>query len=114
MLSTFFAAQAGVWIGGQIHFQLTGQNVQTFRFQHTTAKGRKLDNYPIATKLYPALIFSLIGKPRWLFALLGGVSIGIVMDDRYEEIWLERVIEPMVIDRLLGDQGTQSGEVTIE
>ena len=114
IIATVLAAHAGNWIGGQIKFQLTGKPVQTIRFQHTTAKGRKLDNYPVATKLYPTLLISLFGKPRWIFVLLGGILVGFFMDDRYEEMWLERVIEPMFIDRLLGDKAMESEEVMLE
>ena len=69
---------------------------------HTTAKGQYLDSYPVATKYYPALLFALLGKPRWLFALLGGALTGLLVDDRYEVLWLERVIVPLIVERIPG------------
>ena len=100
LLATIAAAFTGNWIGGQLRFILTGQTTQTIHFVHTTDKGQKLDNYPVATKFYPALLCAFLGKPRWLFVFLGGTLTGLLVDDKYEAIWLERVIVPLIVDRI--------------
>jgi hypothetical protein len=100
VLAAIAGAFAGNWIGGQIRYLLTGQTTQTIHFVHTTAKGQNLDSYPVATKFYPALLLALLGKPRWLFAFLGGTLTGLLVDDRYEVIWLERVIVPLIVERI--------------
>jgi hypothetical protein len=99
LLITRAAAITGNWVGGQIRHSLTGESVQTINFTFVTENGRKMSNFPVATKFYPALLFSLIGKPRWLFAFLGGVLTGGLVDDRYESLWLEWFIEPITGSR---------------
>ena len=101
LFSIIFAALVGNWVGGQIRFLLTGDPVQTIRFEFTTQKGREISNFPVTTKFYPALLISLISKPRWLYSLLGGVFTGLLLDDRIEAYFIERVIEPQIIDRVL-------------
>jgi len=100
--ATIAAAFAGNWIGGQLRFILTGQTTQTIHFVHTTEKGQKLDNYPVATKFYPALLCAFLGRPRWLFVLLGGTLTGLIVNDKYEAIWIERFIVPLIVDRIPG------------
>jgi len=97
------AALAGNWLGGQIRFYLTGELPQTIQFKYTTEKGRTITNSPVATKLYPAMFFAFVGKPRWLFALIGGLLAGGFMPDEFENYWVEKVIEPLIVDRALGD-----------
>jgi hypothetical protein len=97
------AALAGNWIGGQLRFYLTGERLQTIQFHYTSQKGRNFTNAPVATKFYPGLFFALVGKPRWLFALIGGLLAGGLVPDHWEHYWLERVIEPVFVDRVLGE-----------
>jgi hypothetical protein len=49
------------------------------------------------------MLFALIGKPRWLFALFGGMLTGGLVPDEWEHSWVERVIEPLIVDRVLGE-----------
>jgi hypothetical protein len=93
----------GNWIGGQVRSNFTGKQVQTIQFKYKTKKGRSMTNAPVATKFYPGLFFSLIGKPRWLFAFIGGLVAGGFVPDHFEHYFLERVIEPLFIDRVLGE-----------
>ena len=102
LLTTLVAALVGNWIGGQLRFLLTGQPTQTIHFEYTTSSGLEMDNYPVNTKFLPALLFAMLAKPRWLFALLGGTLTGLLVDDKYEEIWLERVIVPLIVERIPG------------
>lgn len=97
------AVLSGNWVGGLLHFILTGKEVQTVQFTYTTAKGRQMTNAPVATKFYPGLLFALFGKPRWVFAFLGGILAGGLIPDRLEQSWLERVIEPLIIDRVVSE-----------
>ena len=97
------AVLIGNWLGGELRYALTGVRLQTIQFRTTTRKGRKLANLPVATKFIPGLCSGLIGKPRWLFAWIGGLLAGGLVPDPWEQIWLERVIEPLIIDRVLGE-----------
>ena len=86
LVSVIVAALAGNWLGGEIRSGLTGQPVQSIRFQFTTAKGQTVSNIPVVTKFYPALLFGLLGTPRWLTAFLAGVVTGGLVDERYERL----------------------------
>jgi hypothetical protein len=108
LIGIIIAALIGNWVGGQIRFLLTGEPVQTIRFELTTHKGREISNFPVITKFYPALLISLIGKPRWLYSFIGGILMGVVLDDRFETCFIERVIEPLIIDRVLEDQNMKN------
>jgi len=79
--------------------------VQTIHFVHETATGLKMDNYPVGTKFYPALICAFLAKPRWLVGFLAGTFTGLMVDDRYEVYWLERVIVPFI------NNVTRAGEI---
>jgi hypothetical protein len=98
-----FAALIGNWVGGQLRFLLTGEQPQTIQFIYRTQKGRRLKNSPVATKFFPAILFSQFGKPNWLYAILGGIIAGGFVPDVWEHYWLEFVIEPLFIDRVLGE-----------
>lgn len=94
------AVLLGNWVGGMLRFILTGEEVQTIQFNFTTAKGQQISNSPVTTKFFPGLLFAFLGKPRWLFAFFGGMLAGGLVPDSLEEFWLERFIEPFVVDRL--------------
>ncbi len=94
------AVLAGNWLGGIIRFILTGDEVQTIQLKYTTPKGHQMTNSPVSTKFYPGLLFAFLGKPRWLFAFLGGILAGGLVPDYLEHLWLEMVIEPIFVDRL--------------
>ena len=100
-LAVPLATLLGNWLGGQFRFYLTGEQLQTIQFKYTSQKGNTFTNAPVATKFYPGLMRALIGKPRWFFALLGGLFAGGLVPDEWEHLWLERVIEPMIVERVL-------------
>ena len=104
----------GNWIGGQLRSLLTGRPVQSLHFKHTTDGGTEIKNFPVITKFYPGLLFSLLGRPRELFALLGGTLTGLLVDDHYEEIWLERVIVPLIVDRIPKGKSLKTVDAEIE
>ena len=97
IVSVIGAALAGNWLGGEIRSLLTGESVQSIRFQHITPGGREISNIPVITKFYPALLFGLLGNPRWAYTLLGGMVTGWLIDDDYERLlWkqLEKILPP--------------------
>jgi len=95
------AALFGNWLGGQLRFSLTGERPQTLQFRYTSQKGRTITNTPVATKFFPGIAFGMVGKPRWLFALIGGLLAGGLVPDYWERFWLERVFESALVDRML-------------
>ena len=111
-LSVLVAALAGNWIGGLIRFRHTGENTATIHYVHTTAGGIHMDNYPVNTKFFPALLFALLGRLRWLFAFLGGILASLWIDDRYEAIFLERIIVPLIVNPAFGENAGKSPGIT--
>ena len=105
---------AGNWLGGQLRSLLTGKPVQSIQFEHTTESGLNIKNFPVATKFYPGFVFSFLGRPRGLFALLGGTLAGLLVDDRYEVIWLERVLVPLIVNRIPGKPAPKVIELDVE
>jgi hypothetical protein len=99
IVSMAIAALAGNWAGGQIRSSLTGKPVQSIRFQHMLADGRTVGNIPVVTKFYPALLVGLLGKPRWLYAFLGGCAMGGFVSDRYERLLWQCVFEKALLCR---------------
>jgi hypothetical protein len=89
-ISLIVAVLAGNWLGGAIRSSLTGEPVQSIRFQYTTTEGRTISNMPVVTKFYPALLIGLLRKPHRLRAFLGGVATGALVDDRVERLLWER------------------------
>jgi hypothetical protein len=107
-LSVPAAALTGNWIGGLLLFKHTGETTATIHYVHTTADGIHMDNYPVNTKFFPALLFTLLGRPRWLFAFLGGILASLWIDDKYEAIFLERVILPLIFNPAFEGNADQS------
>lgn len=85
------SALAGNWLGGQLRSTITGQRVQSLSFQYKTPQGRTIRNTPVVTKFYPALLLGSVGRPRWLFAFLGGLATGVLLSDRYERLLWQQV-----------------------
>lgn len=95
VISFSAAALIGNWLGGELRYLATGERVQTVQFKHTTSNGRTYRNIPVATKFYPALLFSGAGRPRVLFVFLGGVLAGALVPDWLEAAWLERMVKTL-------------------
>jgi hypothetical protein len=94
------ATLIGNWIGGQARAYLTGEQVQAIQYKYTTQKGRTITNTPVATKFFPGMLVSMLGKPRWAFAFMGGLLAGGLVPDHFEHFWLELVIERGILDRI--------------
>ena len=101
LLAAPLAALLGNWVGGQIRFMRNGETIAAIHYTHTTASGLRMDNYPVNTKFFPALLFALFGKPRWLFAFMGGILTSLWIDDNYEAIFMERLIVPLIVNPAL-------------
>lgn len=103
--SVMVAALAGNWVGGMIRTSLTGEEVQSIRFRHTTAQGQTITNTPVLTKFYPAIVAARWGKPRWLFAFCGGVLAAVLISDHYEHRLWDR-IGPAIAQAAASKQGS--------
>jgi len=87
------AALLGNWLGGWLRFLITGQHVSSIQFVYVDSEsGRTYKNSPVFTKFYPAVMLAFVGKPGWLFALLGGVATGAFLDDRIERKLWDRLV----------------------
>lgn len=94
MIWIFVSALAGTWIGGQIRSGQTGVPVNPLICEFE-ANGRRYRNFPSVTRFYPAVLFAALAKPRWLWAMLGGVFLGWFVDERYEKALLARLFSAM-------------------
>lgn len=108
------SALLGNWIGGQLHYLVTGEKVQTLSFVHTTPSHVKIRNFPVATKFFPALLVAMFGKPRALLAFLGGVWTGGLVPDGWEAVWLERVLGPALFGSPNEGQTRSAKKILIE
>ena len=99
LCSAIAAALAGNWVGGQLRSRVTGQSVQSIRFNYVNAQGQTISNVPVITKFYPAVLTACLGKPRWLYAFLGGVVTGGLIDDRYELFLWRRLGERLILKK---------------
>jgi len=86
-------AAAGTWVGAQLRSSLTGGEVQSLSIRHTTARGQTITNTPVVTQFYPALLAAGLGKPRWLYAFLGGIAVTALLGDRWEHQLWERLAD---------------------
>jgi hypothetical protein len=88
-LSVFGAALAGNWIGNTLHEVMTGELGPQMRFSHINAKGETVIGANVViTNFVPALLAAAIGKPRWLYALAGGIMASALLSDRFEQhVW---------------------------
>lgn len=93
VLSVLLAALAGNWVGAQLRYLATGQTTSVLYTKYTNERGQTFSNAPVTTNFYPALLFARVGKPRWLFAFLGGALVTALIGDRFERYWLEWLAE---------------------
>jgi hypothetical protein len=89
MLSVFGAALAGNWIGNALHEVITGELGPQMHLSHTNAQGELVIGANIVlTNFIPALLAAAIGRPRWLYALSGGIIASALLSDRFERrVW---------------------------
>lgn len=90
VISIFVSALVGNWIGGQIRSERTGQPVDTLITEFEVGEHR-YRNFPSILRFYPAVLFAAVAKPRWIWALAGGIMAGLVVDERYEKALLSQL-----------------------
>ncbi|MDX1614105.1 MAG: hypothetical protein R3300_07315 [Candidatus Promineifilaceae bacterium] len=74
LTSLLGGALLGNWVGEQLQAYLNGKPSRQTTFVHTNEDGETVIAInAVREHLIPALLFGLSGKPRWLFAFLGGV-----------------------------------------
>jgi hypothetical protein len=99
-LGTFFsvlvAALAGNWVGERLRELFTGQSGHAVAVVRTDDKGETTVGADIVVTNYlPGLLAAFVGKPRWLWAFMGGALASGLIGDRYETYvsdWLEQAI----------------------
>jgi len=68
------AAIAGNWLGGQIRMVVSEEPVEPEVLVKRDEEGHLSVNVrTIEASILPAILAAFIGKPRWLFAFLGGL-----------------------------------------
>jgi hypothetical protein len=89
ILSVFGAALAGNWLGNALHELITGELGPQMRLSHTNAQGEMIIGANVViTNFVPALLAAAIGRPRWLYALSGGIIAGALLSDKFEQrVW---------------------------
>lgn len=94
IITTILAALAGIWVGCQIRQRVTGGPAQALMFEYIDEeKGLRYRNVPVSSKLFPALGVALVGQPRWLFGLVGGLLTGSLIDDQVEVMWVRWLVQ---------------------
>jgi len=89
IVSIFVGALAGNWAGNHLRTLVTGQLGPQLRFSQKNAQGELVIGANVVlSNFLPALLAAVIGKPRWLYAFLGGILTSGMISDRYEQrVW---------------------------
>ena len=89
ILAIFGAALGGNWIGNALHELITGELGPRMRLSHTNAQGEMvIGANVVVTNFVPAVLAACIGRPRWLYALSGGIIASALLSDRFEQrVW---------------------------
>jgi hypothetical protein len=81
LVSLVAGAVAGNWAGTRLQAYLTGEEPEGASFVHTNEAGETVIAVEVVrSQLLPALFFGLLGKPRWLFAFVGGLLSSGLLD----------------------------------
>lgn len=85
-LFALLGAVAGSVIGGQVRAAAMGEGSDAYSLAHDQADGETMIAVkPVLTNIAPGLALAMLGKPRWLWAFLGGLAAAIAMGDRFED-----------------------------
>lgn len=79
------AAIAGNCVGAWLHRVTTGRPAHGIVYRNENLGGRKVRSIPMSTTLYPALLCSAFGRPRWAYSFLGGLVVSLVAGDILED-----------------------------
>ena len=80
------AALAGNWVGDTLRAAAGGAPAHRLGLTHTTADGELAIGLNVAlTNFVPALLLALLaGRPRTLYAFVGGAIVSALVGDSYE------------------------------
>ncbi len=96
LFSVLVAALVGNWVGERLREFYTGQSGHALTVVRTDDKGEMtVAANIIVTNYVPGLLAACIGKPRWLWAFIGGALASGLLGDRYEGCvteWLEQAM----------------------
>jgi hypothetical protein len=96
-LSVLVAALFGNWLGSRWRTMATGGSAAELSLVQTGPDGETIIAInPLITNFGPALLASLLGRPHWLMAFVGGTLASRLMGDEYEDRfcdWVNRQIE---------------------
>ncbi len=96
LLSVLVAALAGNWTGERLRELFTGQPGHAVTVVRTDETGETTIGADIVVTNYvPGLLAACVGKPRWLWAFIGGALASGLIGDRYEKYvtdWLEQAM----------------------
>jgi hypothetical protein len=94
-LTVVAAGVLGNWVGDRVR-ESTGETEPIFK---TNLNQPKEDGEiviavaPVWSHLLPAVLFSILGHPRWMSAFVGGVFASVLIGDRYEHETRQRIDE---------------------
>ncbi len=102
-LGTFFSvlvgALVGNWVGERMREMFTGESGHALTVVRTDDKGEMtVAANIVVTNYVPGLLAACIGKPRWLWAFIGGALASGFLGERYEKYvsdWLEQAMQSM-------------------
>jgi hypothetical protein len=84
----------GNWAGEMLRYIITGEKGhEALRVQNTPTGESVIVGDPLWTNILPGIAFSLLGRPRWWYAFIGGAASSFVMGEQYEKEFLELVEE---------------------
>jgi hypothetical protein len=96
-LSVLCAALLGNWLGNRWRATATGTSSHELSLIQKDTEGEIIVAVnPLITNILPALLASLLGRPAWLMAFVGGTLASRLLGDEYEDQfcdWLARQIE---------------------
>jgi hypothetical protein len=89
IFAVILAAMAGNYVGDKLRAQVTGQRGHQLEFIHRDEHGNTfIAANLLLSNFLPALMISLLAKPRMVYSFLGGVVTSFLLGDRYEdEMW---------------------------
>lgn len=89
LFSVALAALAGNWVGWQLQALRTGESARTLSFASKNEEGETVIAVNLAiTQFVPAALFGFMGRPRWLFAFIGGIlASGLEEDEDGKRVW---------------------------
>lgn len=87
LLGIAVAAIAGNWLGSQVRAFVDNEPSPQFDLIVTSESGERVVNVGfLRENSLPAIMASFIGKPRWLYAFIGGVVYSGFFDEESKKL----------------------------